>query len=59
MDQFKRFVQDIGIKRGNRGHRIAYIAHLVNRQRVFVLAGGQDTKLLREVLAGNHSQHAR
>ncbi len=59
LDQPQGLVKDIWIERRDSRHRITYIAHLVDGQRVLVLAGRQDTKLLRQVLTCQNGYNAR
>ena len=59
MYELQRLFQNIGIERGDCRYRVADVAHLVNRQRVLILAGGQDAIFARQILAANHGQHAR
>ncbi len=58
LDQFQRFVEDIGVERGDGGNGVADVAHFVDGQRVFVLAGGEDAKFLRQVFAGEYGYDA-
>ncbi len=57
-DQRQRALGRRFIDRRHRGHRVAAVAHLVARQRKFVLGDRQHAEGHRRVLAGAHRLHA-
>ena len=57
-DQVHRIEGDVFINRRDRGDRIADEANLVDAERVFVLADGQNAVGNRQVFAGDNCEHA-
>ena len=59
VDQIERRGRGLFAHRRDGGDGIAHEAHLVGRQRVLVLAHGEDAEGDRQVLPGEHGLHAR
>jgi hypothetical protein len=58
VDKAERLFRQAFADRRHRRHGIAGITDLIDRQRLFVLGRGHDAELLRQVLAGEHGEHA-
>ena len=54
-----RYRRRLFVDRGDGGHLVTVVPHLVLCQNVFVVAGGRDTvHRIGDVLAGDHREHA-
>jgi len=58
VDQVERFGRRLLVPGDDRGERIADVAHMLGRERIFVLADRQDAEGDGEILAGEHQVHA-
>ena len=58
LDEIERLGRGLLVLGDHRGQRIADVAHVLRRERIFVLADRQDAEGDREVLAGEHQVHA-
>ncbi len=58
VDQFECRLGDGFGSRNHTGYIVAHIANLVGRQRMLVVADGQDTVRIGRVLAGHDGHHA-
>ena len=58
-DQIQSFRGGLLVLRHHRGDRVAHVAHVLGRERIFVLGHRQDAEAHREVLAGEHQVNTR